>query len=482
MHYSKYSLFALCALCCVLLSLSGCGTPKDLTSPNTLTGGDRRIASPLDSDSDQTFGAVRSKTKIALLVPLSGRYAPVGQAILQAAHLALFDLRYTHMELLPFDTKGTPLGAVRAFKKAADKKVQLVLGPLFSNSAKAVAPLVYDHDINAIVFSNDSSLQNKGVFLLGILPEQQAARVVDYTYEQGHHFWASVAPNDTFGANVTRSMRKVVEEKPGGHVAKTEFIAGNQSVNAYVRRAMRSLTRSSTKRLRIIELTQRLKELQKQNKTLEEYADVTLPAANTDETAETQPAIELTGALRDKYLLLSLQPGNLSIEELVEQELAGAEADKHALFIAANGKQLHDIAKRVALYDMQQHSMQLTLSAPATAQDIKTSPILEGALYADIPQERHRLFEERYLAFYTKETEVPRVASLGYDGVALAVMLAQRPGNGFSYTQLLDKHGYAGIDGAFRFMGNGLNERALAVYRATAADEPELVEDAAQRF
>ena len=52
--------------------------------------------------------------KVALLVPLSGANAELGQAILDAAQLALFEAGGDRLTLVPRDTGGNAAGAANA--------------------------------------------------------------------------------------------------------------------------------------------------------------------------------------------------------------------------------------------------------------------------------------------------------------------------------------------------------------------------------
>ncbi len=59
-----------------------------------------------------------------------------------------------------------------------------------------------------------------------------------------------------------------------------------------------------------------------------------------------------------------------------------------------------------------------------------------------------------------------RTATLAYDATSLAAGLAARFGQQrFAPQTLTNSSGFIGIDGAFRFLQNGLSERGLAVYR-----------------
>ncbi|MBY0339350.1 MAG: ABC transporter substrate-binding protein, partial [Acetobacteraceae bacterium] len=59
-----------------------------------------------------------ARTRVGLLLPLSGGNAPLGQAMLDAAQLALFEQQDPRVEFLPRDTRGTPAGAASAARDA----------------------------------------------------------------------------------------------------------------------------------------------------------------------------------------------------------------------------------------------------------------------------------------------------------------------------------------------------------------------------
>ena len=57
-----------------------------------------------------------------------------------------------------------------------------------------------------------------------------------------------------------------------------------------------------------------------------------------------------------------------------------------------------------------------------------------------------------------------RLATLAYDGVALAGHLARlKQGGDFSAEAITNPAGWSGVDGIFRFLPDGRSERALAV-------------------
>ena len=59
-----------------------------------------------------------NRPRVALLLPLSGQAASVGQAMQNAAEMALFDAGVQNFTLIPRDTGGNPAGAEAAARAA----------------------------------------------------------------------------------------------------------------------------------------------------------------------------------------------------------------------------------------------------------------------------------------------------------------------------------------------------------------------------
>jgi branched-chain amino acid transport system substrate-binding protein len=89
-------------------------------------------------------------------------------------------------------------------------------------------------------------------------------------------------------------------------------------------------------------------------------------------------------------------------------------------------------------------------------------PGLQGAWFAAPENEGFNRFAQRYRAKYG--VDPTRIATLAYDSVSLAAALAKTQGSQrFAESVLLNKSGFNGADGVFRFRPDGLNDRGLAV-------------------
>ena len=106
--------------------------------------------------------------------------------------------------------------------------------------------------------------------------------------------------------------------------------------------------------------------------------------------------------------------------------------------------------------------------------------ILEGAWYSAPDQSRFVDFEQRFRA---ANGDAPlRIASIAYDAVTLASGLAANFGtNRYSNQTITNPNGFVGLDGSFRFAGNGRAQRSLAVYTISGG-QPKVLDPAQHSF
>lgn len=147
---------------------------------------------------------------VGLLLPLSGGNAPLGQAMLNAAQLALFDQGDRRIELLPRDTRGTPAGAAQAAQAALGDGAVALAGPLtLAETAQAVGTVGGRAPVFA--FTSDEAQAGNGVWVLGITPSQQVRRIIAAASEAGARRFALVAADDAFGQRLAAALRATAE-------------------------------------------------------------------------------------------------------------------------------------------------------------------------------------------------------------------------------------------------------------------------------
>lgn len=365
---SRKSLFALASA----FLLGACAEP-----PKTSTPAAPSVTVKPQAGSPMTASG---KMRIALLLPLSGRAAPIGQAMQQAAEMALFDTGAGELALSAYDSGEGPDTAVEAYRKARLDGAAMVLGPLYGVSATALVPLVNQGGMNVVAFSNDEQVAQRGVWIMGIAAPPQVRRVVDHAVENGIKRFAVFAPQASYGEHMTRTLESYATAR-GVSVVGVEFFDPN---GADLSAAARRLAGS----------------------------------------------IKGDGKLA---VLVPVGPPRLSAA-LAALALAGLD-----------GQQVQLIGTGVWDY-------------PGAGSEA----MLRGAWYAAPDPARRADFERRFTSTYGKPPH--RLATLAYDGVALAGHLARlKPGGDFSAEAITSPNGWSGIDGIFRFLPDGRSERALAV-------------------
>lgn len=142
--------------------------------------------------------------RVAVLVPLSGPNAAVGQSIANAANLALLDSGGQRIRLTVYDTARA--GAAAAANEALAQGNRLFLGPLLADDVRAAAGLARRAGVPVVAFSNDVSVAGDGVYLMGFSPAQSVARVIGYARSQGLTRFAGLVPEGIYGRRVSQAL------------------------------------------------------------------------------------------------------------------------------------------------------------------------------------------------------------------------------------------------------------------------------------
>ncbi len=158
------------------------------------------------------------RQRIALLVPLSGANAGVGQSIANATQLAVLDTKSDRIRITSYDTNQ---GAASAAQRALADGNRLILGPLLAEDVRAVAPVARRAGVPLISFSNDASVAGNGTYVLGYAPAQSIERVVGYARGRGIADFAALVPNGLYGDRSSTALLRAVEVA-GGQVVSLQ--------------------------------------------------------------------------------------------------------------------------------------------------------------------------------------------------------------------------------------------------------------------
>jgi ABC-type branched-subunit amino acid transport system substrate-binding protein len=163
--------------------------------------------------------------RIGVLLPLSGEYATYGQRSLNGIKLALGAQADA---LVVRDTQGEPpVGRAAVDELINDPSIGVVIGPLRSKVAEAVAPRAERGSLPLVVLSQQEGISGRWVVQPAMTADRQAAALADYAAGQGLRNLGILYPNDPYGSALSSAFRQQVEQR-GGRVVGAVTYDSNQ--------------------------------------------------------------------------------------------------------------------------------------------------------------------------------------------------------------------------------------------------------------
>ncbi|MAI06151.1 MAG: hypothetical protein CBC47_03310 [Alphaproteobacteria bacterium TMED87] len=369
-------------------------------------------------DVKKDVNKLRKIVNVAILLPLSGPSADIGQSILSSATMAMFDIADNYFRLLPYDTQGTPEGARRASEQAIEDGAMLILGPVFSSSAKAITPYVRQSDLVMIPFTTDPTVARPGIFILGFLVHEQVRRIINFGISQDIYRYAVLAPGTPYGETVVDTAQQVIQQA-GAQLAKIAYYDPNGSnLNEVVRS--------------FADYDRRHNLLKKQRELLEDKDD----------------------------------PVSLAALKRLEQLDTIGDVPYDAILIPESGGRLTEVAALLPFYDVDPGRVQLMGTLLWHISGLGKEPSLVGGWYPAPSPKQNLDFYNRFKEIYGYKP--PAISTHGYDAVALASILSRnQSADPFNQKNFSSSNGFSGVDGVFRFTKTGLSERGFAILEVT---------------
>lgn len=207
-----------------IVLLAGCkvipkGTPTPAPPPE-----DR----PTDAlPSDQT------RHRVALLVPMNGPNADVGQSLANATTMALLDTNAQNIRITTYDTSAGPAAAAT---KAIQDGNKLILGPLMGDEVPPVATIARAARVPLISYASDTGANARDVFAMGTAPANSIGRTVTFAKGRGIAKFALLVPNGDYGARARVAYDAAVKAVGGTLVASESYDRSNPSIVSAARR------------------------------------------------------------------------------------------------------------------------------------------------------------------------------------------------------------------------------------------------------
>jgi branched-chain amino acid transport system substrate-binding protein len=213
-----------CAIAGLVASaaLAGCQTAPEAPKPVATVAPTTNVpvaataaGNPLVAD-DPSFlrlgniPAGKTPVRVGMLLPFSNGSAQtraLAASMMKAAQLALFDAGNANIILISADEGSTPGSAANGARSLLAQGAEVIVGPLFSASVNAIAPLARDRAVPVISFSTDKTVAGNGVYLLSFQPENEIRRIISYAAAQGHKNFAALVPASSYGQHISDAMK-----------------------------------------------------------------------------------------------------------------------------------------------------------------------------------------------------------------------------------------------------------------------------------
>lgn len=165
--------------------------------------------------------------RIALLVPMSGETAAVGQAIANATTMALLDTNADNLRITIYNTS---TGLAGAAQQAIADGNKLILGPLMADAVPVVQSAARAAGVPVITFASDNSVASPDVFVMGHTPDQSIRRSVQFARARGANRFAVLLPEGDYGARSASALEKALKDFGGTLVRREGYARGNTSI------------------------------------------------------------------------------------------------------------------------------------------------------------------------------------------------------------------------------------------------------------
>ena len=211
------------------------GTLALLAGCTVIPKGTGPIAEPTEKAPDaNVLPTDAGRHRVALLVPMTGANASVGQSIANAATMAVLDTSAANLRITTYDTA---TGAGSAAARAIADGNKLILGPLLSDDVVLVSNVARPAKVPMITYSNDSAVASRDVFVMGQAPGQSITRVLGFAKSRGIKSVAAIIPTGDYGQRATAGLTEAARANGVTVTAIETYDRGNTSVASAVRRA-----------------------------------------------------------------------------------------------------------------------------------------------------------------------------------------------------------------------------------------------------
>jgi outer membrane PBP1 activator LpoA protein len=185
--------------------------------------------------------------QVALMLPLSGKLAPLGTAVRDGFMAALFDARARGAKLPVirlYDTEATP-DIAQLSQQAVTDGAEIIIGPL---EKQQVAQLYQQPPTVPTLALNRADLDAiapPNLYQFSLAPEDEAAQIADIAWQESHRRALVIAPQEERQSKEIEAFSQRWQQR-GGEVVATALFRDQQGLSQVIKEAL-NLPRSEAR-------------------------------------------------------------------------------------------------------------------------------------------------------------------------------------------------------------------------------------------
>ncbi|MEC8100259.1 MAG: penicillin-binding protein activator [Pseudomonadota bacterium] len=351
----------------------------------------------------------KSHQKIGVLLPLSGDNKDIGNLILNALELALFQIENEKIELVIKDTMADPSKTRDAINELMQENIKIFIGPLYSTSLASIEQNTLVRDLKIFALTNNTNLAKENVWIFGVDPQQQIKAMLEFLMKNENKKIGFLLPDNSYGYLLYNAAQQVLKQN---NMSPTRVEFFNNNIKSQEEAAKKISTGFN-------KYENYIKELQ------ENFV-----------TEESKPSL---------------------LNNIIEKPL-------DSIFIGASGQTLTILASQLQYNSVNPKIVTFTGTSSWEDASILQEPALKGGLFSSTTDIYYNDISEIYeLAYGSK---MPKVAMIAYDILSLMSATFNEYGD-IDPRYILNETGFLGLRGLFRLKSNGSVERTFQIKKIT---------------
>ena len=184
---------------------------------------------------------LKSISKIAILLPMTGKYSKVGKAIYEGLEIEIQALKKQNQPVLSiYDTGDEDLNIQEISSEILSESFDFLIGPL----QKKIIQKVTSSSLNALPiltlnYSNNTNHRSNQVYQFGLLPEDEAICIAEKSIIDGNSNSSIFYPNNEWGRRISKAYALRFLELGGNITDEVTYENNDKKINILIRNILK---------------------------------------------------------------------------------------------------------------------------------------------------------------------------------------------------------------------------------------------------